>query len=298
MSRLKFLNGKSLLDRHIGRSTFEYSRAIKLPASPPVQYAGFVGALEEQSKSLRNPLLWRIVTPFGRSDYDRINLGSCRKVIRLYGEEDNENTKKGENEDMLMEIYEYSVGYIRPTIFSLIPFPAFLQQQFHKLQFLVTSFLFDKLGSGRLLSQIGYRNNMTKNLTKDNFTSSEGNYFAKWNSSIYLIKVLHTPKKSQETQQAECKEQYVVLSTRCLVPWSDDNKYQPLLMRVYHRFVKYICYGPYWHMFITPLSRYGDNMLQQLHTKMCELDKENQRKQTVPKPTTHTIKRQRKNPKH
>eukprot|EP01084_Bolivina_argentea_P182713 315389_1 len=187
MSRFK-LPGSSLLDRCIGRSTFQYTKAIQLtPFKHNLSYDTYIKTLSKYQPQNYSHL-WTYTTPFGRQETCRLNLGSSKRTICLHNDEkQNEN-----NTPTNIEIYEYCCGSIRNSLFIIqnrFIIPTKLNDFLLNIQYKLACYFaekhphsiadqfFDALYRGKLMDS-------------KTFTSTQPNFFPKWCSSISLVRIL------------------------------------------------------------------------------------------------------------
>lgn len=208
MSKLR-LPGSSLLDRCIGRSTFQYTQAIKIPSfEHNLNYDSFIKTLSKYEPS-KYRHIWYYSTPFGikkflffsmfstnnyninkkqkkgRANTCRLNLGSSKRTVCLHLDKDDDNPTN-------IEVYEYCVGSIRQNLLLIqnTPLlPSKLNEFLLNIQYRLACYFAEKWPHSvpDLFFDSLYRSKLMDSKT---FTSTQPNFFPKWCSSISIVRVL------------------------------------------------------------------------------------------------------------
>ena len=125
----------------------------------------------------------------GRSEINRLNLGSSKRTVCIHQDKE---TEEGNKHATNMEIYEYCVGSIRNStliIQTTSLLPAKLTEWLLRGQYRIASFFAEKYPHSipdQLFDAL-YRAKLVDHKT---FTSTQANFFPKWCSSISLVRVL------------------------------------------------------------------------------------------------------------
>eukprot|EP01083_Nonionella_stella_P036977 100857_1 len=191
MTRFK-LPGSSLLDRCIGRSSFEYTHAIKINPFPHnLSYDSYIKTLSKYQPT-KYTSSWTYTTPFGRQNTCRLNLGSSKRMICLHSYINTQPGSDTNDPPTQMEIYEYCTGSIRSSLFTVLStqlLPSRVIDGLVNTQYRLACFFADKLPHSLPdhLFDAMYR---AKLMDAKTFTSTQPNLFPKWCSSISLVRVL------------------------------------------------------------------------------------------------------------
>jgi len=183
------LPGSSLLDRCIGRSTFQFNHAVQLgPFSSNITYDSFIKTLSKYEPT-RHRHLWTYTTPFGRQNSCRLNLGSSKRTSCLHSDD-------AEQRETNIEVYEFACGSIRSSLFHILSYPLFpvkLQDAVLRTQYNLACWAAEKMPNSRtdLIFDSVYR---SKLVDSKSFTSTQPLLFPKWCSSISLVRVLKANK--------------------------------------------------------------------------------------------------------